>query len=407
MNSANLALKGCVTSVLLACSGGQEPGLDTADTDSGLQPLTYQEFLLDWYADYDAGQGLEYLDQTGEWERDQGDSVTYDVLRDAAYGPHGERTTMDVYLPTGAENAPVVVFIHGGGFRSKNKDNLLDDNERIQVAGRFLQAGFAVASINYRYRSDGLEETVLEPDWECSGESDEDGCRLDVIYRDGARAVQYLRYRSEELKIDPDRIGAWGRSAGGQIVTWIGLVPDLAVADHEDPVLRQSTSLQAIGHTNSQVTGPSHLWPEHVSFASSGDCEMEDLWDRLRVIKGETGYNQSLQSTLQDLDDTSAGQDLIRVVHFLDAMGPEDPPFLTSSPVRDYTCEELMQMSDDDFQGSVLHHPRHSEPLMERCEEVGVGTCEKITALGNTFSDDEDGYKEEEELMRQFMVEWL
>ena len=203
MKNVNVVL----LSGLMACGADTDSRAD----DSGASPVSYQEFLLNWYADYDAGEGLDYLSQSGTWERDLGDDVKYDVLLDTAYGPHGERTTMDVYVPAGAESAPVVLFVHGGGFRSKDKDNVLS-KDRLPIVGRFIAEGFAVASINYRFRSDGLEETETEPDWGCSGTL-EDGCRLDVIYRDGARAVQYLRYRSEELKIDPDRIGAWGHPA--------------------------------------------------------------------------------------------------------------------------------------------------------------------------------------------------
>lgn len=394
MKNVNAALSTVLLSGLMACGADPEA-----------PPVSYQEFLLNWYADYDDGEGIDYLSQSDTWERDLGDDVKYDALLDAAYGPHGERTTMDVYIPAGAESAPVVMFVHGGGFRSKDKDDVLDKG-RLPIVGRFLEEGFAVASINYRFRSDGLEDTETDPDWDCPGTLD-DGCRLDVIYRDGARAVQYLRYRSEELNIDPDRIGAWGRSAGSQIVTWVGLVPDLAMANHEDPVLQQSTRLQAIGHTNSQATGPSHLWPALITFPqTTEDCDPLDLWDRLAEFNGETGYNQSLQSTIADLD-SAAGQDLMRVVDFLEAMDADDPPFITTSPVEDLTCEELTALSDKDLSGKMLHHPRHGEPLYERCQDEGLQTCEKVTAVEDTFSETSDAYQNDEEQLRLFMIDTL
>lgn len=401
MKNVSAALSAVLLSGLMACGTDTESRAD----DSGALTASYQEFLLDWYADYDAGAELDYLSQSDTWERDLGDDVKYDALLDAAYGPHGERTTMDVYVPAGAESAPVVLFVHGGGFRSKDKDDVLNE-DRLPVVGRLIADGFAVASINYRFRSDGLEKTETEPDWGCSGTL-EDGCRLDVIYRDGARAVQYLRYRSEDLKIDPDRIGAWGRSAGSQIVTWVGLVPDLAVADHEDPVLQQSTRLQAVGHANSQATGPSHLWPELITFPqTTEDCDPLELWGRLAEFNGETGYNQSLQSTIEDLD-SAAGQDLMRVVHFLEAMDADDPPFITTSPVQDLTCEDLTALSDEDLSGKMLHHPRHSEPLYQRCQDEGLQVCEKVTAVEDTFSGTSDAYQDDEEQLRLFMIDTL
>lgn len=380
---------------------------DSVDTGAPVEPETYQEFLLNWYADYDADQSTDYLDAADVWDDGIEGPVAYDVLRDAAYGPHGERTTMDVYVPRSAEGPmPLVIFIHGGGFRAKSKEDLLGNDNREQLVLDYLSEGVAVASINYRFRADGGTDTVVEPDWNCTGVLS-DGCRQDVIYRDGARAVQYLRYRSGELGIDPDRIGAWGRSAGSQIVTWIGVVPDLAVVDHPDPVLRESTRLQAIGHSNSQATGPSHRWPDLVTFRSEGaECDQAALWERLASINGETGYVQSLQSRIEDLT-SPHGQDLLRVVDFLEAMDESLPPLMTSGPVPDLSCEQLMDLSDEDLQGKMVHHARHSEPVIQRCELVGAEVCHVVTELQDSFSGTTDAYKQDEQQVQQFMLDTL
>lgn len=303
---------------------------------------------------------------------------------------------MDIYLPeSSGEARPVVLFIHGGGFRSKDKT---DVTERADVVAEYLAEGIAVASINYRFRANDLSETVVDPPWDCKGTvADNDGCRLDIIYRDGARAVQYLRHRSADLNLDPDRIGAWGRSAGSQIATWVALVPDLAVADHPDPVLRQSTRLQAVGHGNSQATGPSHLWPNLIELpfdSTSSDCETEALWRRLGddddTGEGD-GYNDALQSTIADLENTPEGQDLMRVVHFLELMDADVPPFITAGPVQDLTCEQLEAITDvDELKGKLVHHPRHSDPLYARCLEVkDASGCAIVTAVQDSYTDDE------------------
>lgn len=326
------------------------------------------------------------------------------MVQDAHYGPHGERTTMDILLPRASDAPfPVVLFIHGGGFRGKDKSDLAG---RPEVVADYLSQGIAVATINYRFRAEGLEDTVTEPDWDCVGAgTGSEGCRLDVIYRDGARAVQYLRYRSDALDLDPTRIGAWGRSAGGQIATWVGIVPDLAVPDHPDPVLRESTRLQAVGHTNSQATGPSFLWEDLIELpTSTGECDLGDLED-----PESDDYVQSLQATITHLTTTSEGQDLVRVVDFLSLLEPGIPPLITSSPVRDWTCEELQALSLEDRLGKLLHHPRHSEPIYARClEQVGPDGCAIVTDVQDSFTEEvELDLSEDERHAAAFLIQNL
>jgi acetyl esterase/lipase len=45
----------------------------------------------------------------------------FDLKSDVAYGP-GERQRLDVYSPKGATKAPVLIFVHGGGWYRGGKD---------------------------------------------------------------------------------------------------------------------------------------------------------------------------------------------------------------------------------------------------------------------------------------------
>src|SRR5438552_2258266 len=46
-----------------------------------------------------------------------------ELVRDVAYLDDGRREhTLDVYRPRDADNAPVVLYLHGGAFRSLSKD---------------------------------------------------------------------------------------------------------------------------------------------------------------------------------------------------------------------------------------------------------------------------------------------
>ncbi|MBI5365519.1 MAG: alpha/beta hydrolase [Planctomycetes bacterium] len=134
----------------------------------------------------------------------------------AKYGPH-ERHALDFWRATAEKPAPLVVFIHGGGFVAGSKEGLSADLLR-----RFQEAGFAVAAINYRYSK---QEPYPGP------------------MRDGARAVQFLRARAAAWGIDPMRVAAIGGSAGAGISLWLAFHDDLADAQNADPVLRESSRL--------------------------------------------------------------------------------------------------------------------------------------------------------------------
>lgn len=393
-----------------ACKSSNDDPTDSGSPIVDVGDPSDQDFLLNWYSEYDADQNTEYLDDLGSLGTEELNNIEYEVMRDMPYGPHGERTSMDVYLPKNATSAtPIVLFAHGGGFGAKDKMEILGDRAAILAA--YLENNIAVASINYRFKSNEVTETAVAPDWNCSGAvGGNDGCRLDVIYRDGARAVQYLRYRSDVLNIDSDRIGAWGSSAGSQITTWVALVPDLAVADHQDPVLRESTRLQAVGHRNSQVTGPSYMWPEIIEFRQeSEECDPIDLWERLSTDEEEqVGYNDALQASVEYLQGDPNGQELVRVVHFLNMFDANIPPFIFSTPVPDHTCEYLAAMSDEELKGKMLHHPRHLESLYQQCIEAkGEEGCTIVSDVQDTFSNENDAWKQDEAEVVKFMLETL
>lgn len=148
-------------------------------------------------------------------------------VRAARYGPH-ERNVLDVWKAHSDRPTPLVVFIHGGGFRGGSKENLSADLLR-----RCLQAGISVAAINYR-----LTDTVPFP----------------APMLDGARAVQFLRSKAREWNLDPTRIAATGGSAGAGISLWVAFHDDLADPRSDDPVARQSSRLACVAVVGAQTT---------------------------------------------------------------------------------------------------------------------------------------------------------
>jgi acetyl esterase/lipase len=121
------------------------------------------------------------------------------VLKDIEYSrPNGYPLLLDLYLPERAqdEGAPVVVWVHGGGWKNGSKEK--------PKAAWLAEEGYAVVSINYR-----LTDVAQWP-------AQIDDCR---------EAVRWARRNASVFGFDLDRIGTWGSSAGGHLVALMGTLP--------------------------------------------------------------------------------------------------------------------------------------------------------------------------------------
>lgn len=148
-------------------------------------------------------------------------------LANVRYGPH-ERNALDLWKAKADGPTPLVVYIHGGGFRGGDKSSV----SPALLAG--LRAkGISVMAINYR-----LSPEVSFP----------------AHYLDCGRAIQFVRSKAAEWNVDPKRIGATGGSAGAGTSLWLGFHDDLADAKNADPVLRQSTRLTCMAVSAAQST---------------------------------------------------------------------------------------------------------------------------------------------------------
>ena len=125
------------------------------------------------------------------------------IYRDLAYVTNGhERQILDLYIPAAAKSWPLIIWVHGGAFRMGSKAD--------HVPLDYLNAGYAVASLNYR-----LSQHALFPDQ----------------IEDLKAAVRWLRVNAETFHLDPDRFGAWGESAGGHLVAMLGTTGNTVAFD--------------------------------------------------------------------------------------------------------------------------------------------------------------------------------
>ncbi|MGE3910828.1 MAG: alpha/beta hydrolase-fold protein [Chloroflexota bacterium] len=118
------------------------------------------------------------------------------------YGTGGGRPlTMHLLQaqPRPAGSAPGLVWVHGGAFRHGSKDS------GIAKLFPFARRGYVCASIEYRLSGEATWPAQIE---------------------DCKAAVRYLRAHADELGLDPERIGAWGASAGGHLVAMLGAAVD-------------------------------------------------------------------------------------------------------------------------------------------------------------------------------------
>ncbi|MBK7124551.1 MAG: alpha/beta hydrolase [Dehalococcoidia bacterium] len=116
----------------------------------------------------------------------------------------GVELQMDVYYPDGHTStgeAPAVVYVHGGGWTSGSRSQ----GEGTRYILSLLQEGFVVFAVDYRLSPEYLFPAHIQ-DVQCG--------------------IRHIRANADEYGIDPDRIGAIGGSAGGQLVNLLGTAED-------------------------------------------------------------------------------------------------------------------------------------------------------------------------------------
>lgn len=151
-----------------------------------------------------------------------------------AYGKH-PRQVLDFWQAKSDRPTPLVLYIHGGGWRAGDKKGL-----NGKAINQFLNAGISVAAINYRYTQQAAKAGVKPP--------------VKAPLEDAARALQFIRSKSKEWNLDKKRVGATGGSAGACSSLWLAFHADMAKPDSADPVARESTRLYCAAVNGAQTT---------------------------------------------------------------------------------------------------------------------------------------------------------
>ena len=247
------------------------------------------------------------------------------------YGDHA-RHVMDVWLAKSDKPTPVLVSIHGGGFRGGNK------SVGTALLRECLKSGISVAAITYR-----LSQHKIAP----------------AQFYDCARAVQFIRSKQKEWNLDAKRFAATGGSAGAGLSLWLGFHDDLAKPDAKDPVARQSTRLTC-----------------------------------MVVFNGQTSYDPRFIRKLFPDSDTYKHSALAQLygvnLNKLDSLPKEKYRlFELTSPITHVTRDDapamLLYRSEMNTpitsQGVGIHHPRFGKVLKEKMDKLGI-TCRVKTGIG-------------------------
>ena len=149
------------------------------------------------------------------------DKSPLQIQYDIAYGEaDGQKLLLDVFRPnkqkenTGQKVQPAVIFIHGGAWEVGSKSELRD------LAIEFAKLGYVGFSADYRLVN-------------------KNGNHYPAQLDDVQRAVRWIRANADKYRVDPDRIGALGLSAGGHLVALLGT---RETRDNRDPALAKYSS---------------------------------------------------------------------------------------------------------------------------------------------------------------------
>lgn len=143
-------------------------------------------------------------------------------MEDVEYVYHAQKAyRMDIMYPSGTTQAlPAVIWVHGGGWSDENLTRKYLPS--LEIAA-LVKRGYVAASIDYRLSQEARFPAQIE---------------------DCKSAVRFLRMNAEAFHVDPERIAAWGESAGGHLVELMAFTCDGEFTDANYPGI--SSRIQAV-----------------------------------------------------------------------------------------------------------------------------------------------------------------
>ena len=241
-----------------------------------------------------------------------------------SYGD-SDQQKIDLWVADTDEPAPLVIFIHGGGFRNGSRKQA---NPRVAQA--FLRQGISFASIDYRLTDKGPYPMQMN---------------------DAARALQWLRHNAEKYNIDKTRVAAYGGSAGACISMWLAFHDDMADPGSDDPVARESTRLTVAGSQNGQPTLDPRTFYK---------------WFEVKTLRPSAALYPLFNITSYADTDKPEVRKLVEDASPITHLDKNDVPVYLVYRGADTKVTETTQ------DGVWVHHPRLGIKLKEQMDKLGI-----------------------------------
>jgi pectinesterase len=152
-----------------------------------------------------------------DWEKPETPPGLTLIVKDVAIYPE-HTVTLTLYVPDKPGKYPAVLDIHGGGWKERQ---VHQDRPMME---RLASHGFVTGIVAYR----------LSPE-----------AKYPAAIYDCKAAVRYMRAHATELKIDPERIGVMGGSAGGHLTGLLAMTNGLPEFEGDGPNRDQSSAVKA------------------------------------------------------------------------------------------------------------------------------------------------------------------
>lgn len=134
--------------------------------------------------------------------------------------PDNQHLELNLAIPKEVEGLrPAILCVHGGGFRAGQRDRWNG------LVTELAEQGYVAITITYR----------LSPAYQFSAH-----------VNDAKAGIRWLRANAKKYKVDPDRIGVVGDSAGGHIALFLGMTNDVRRFDTEGGNIKQSSRVSCV-----------------------------------------------------------------------------------------------------------------------------------------------------------------
>lgn len=201
-----------------------------------------------------------------------------------------EKHLLDIYLPPNTKkDIPLVVWIHGGAWFSNDK--YADIGYMQKTVKSFIDSGYALASIDYRYSTTAIFPAQIQ---DCN------------------EAVEFLYQHAAKYHLDKNRIAVIGFSAGGHLASLMALSNNNDVKEFYPPGKKINFKIKCAF----DFYGPSDL----VMLAANPDTSINNERDPVAILLGAMAVNRP---------------DLAKIASPVTYVDKNDPPFLIVQGEKD------------------------------------------------------------------------